>query len=182
MSQLVLQHTKDAEKNWGGEKLNSVNLIGRWVRDHELTTVGQQGTTLVKNTIAVDHPFKKDSASFLRVVMWNKTGELANQYTGKGSQVAIEGHLETGSYEDKDGKKVFTVDVIASRIKFLDSKKDSSNQSNGYEQSNHTNTSNYQQNTQNRQETTYNGAYGQAGDPFSTQGGPIEVSDDDLPF
>lgn len=101
---------------------NSVVLIGRWTREHEVTTVGQQGTILVKNTLAVDHPFKKDSAAFLRVVMWSKTGELASQYTGKGSQVAVEGHLETGSYEDKDGKKIFTTDVVASRVKFLEPK------------------------------------------------------------
>ncbi|MEK5070285.1 single-stranded DNA-binding protein [Sporosarcina sp. FSL K6-1508] len=155
--------------------MNSVNLIGRWVRDNEMTTVGQQGTPLVKNTIAVDHPFKKDSPSFLRVVMWGKTGELANQYTGKGSQIAVEGHLETGSYDDKDGKKVFTVDVVASRIKFLDSKNESSNQSNGSSQSGQTNTQNQQQDAQNRRETT-------SEDPFSTDGGPVEVADDDLPF
>lgn len=139
--------------------MNSVNLVGRWVRDHETTTVGQQGTTLVKNTIAVDHPYKKDETAFLRVVMWSKTGELASQYTGKGSQVAIEGHLETGSYEDKDGKKIFTVDVVASRIKFLDSKKDGQAQQNN------------QPNTQQP-----------SNDQFNTGGAPIDVSDDDLPF
>lgn len=138
--------------------MNSVNLIGRWVRDHETSTVGQQGTTLVKNTVAVDHPFKKDSTSFLRVVMWGKTGELASQYTGKGSQVGIEGHLETGSYEDKDGKKVFTVDVVASRIKFLEPKNASSNQSNG---------------GQNQQNMTNN-------DPFGGQ--QPNYDDDSLPF
>lgn len=103
--------------------MNSVNIIGRWVRDHEVVATNN-GTTIVKNTIAVDHPFKKDDSSFLRVVMFNKTGELANQYTGKGSKVAIMGHIQTGSYE-KDGQKVFTVDIIANQIEFLDSKKDS---------------------------------------------------------
>lgn len=152
--------------------MNSVNLIGRWVRDNEMTTVGQQGTPLVKNTIAVDHPFKKDSPSFLRVVMWGKTGELANQYTSKGSQIAIEGHLETGSYDDKDGKKVFTVDVVASRIKFLDSKNESSNQSNGSNKSGQTNTRNQQQGAQNRRETTLDDQYD----------APPDYGGDDLPF
>lgn len=101
--------------------MNTVNLIGRWVREHEALSVGGQGTALVKNTLAVDHPFKKDDASFIRVVMFGKTGELANKYTSRGSQVAIQGHIQTGSYE-KDGKKVYTTDVIASNIKFLDSK------------------------------------------------------------
>ena len=161
--------------------MNVVNLIGRWVREHEVSTAGQQGTTLVKNTIAVDQPFKKDSPSFLRVVMWGKTGELANQYTGKGSQIAVEGHLETGSYDDKDGKKVFTVDVVASRIKFLDSKNESSNQSNGGQATGQTNTPNQQQNAQNRAETTYNAPNRQDNDPFSQSGAPIDPSDD-LPF
>ncbi len=102
--------------------MNSVNLIGRWVREHDATTTGQ-GLFIAKNTLAVDHPFKKDDASFLRVVMFGKTGELANQYTSKGSQVAIVGHIQTGSYE-KDGQKVYTTDIIASSIQFLDSKKD----------------------------------------------------------
>ena len=168
--------------------MNSVNLIGRWVRDHEVTSVGQQSTTLVKNTIAVDHPFKKDSPSFLRVVMWGKTGELANQYTGKGSQVGIEGHLETGSYEDKDGKKVFTVDVVVSRIKFLDSKSSNSNntpsnQSNGYQQSGHTNTPNNGYNGGNQRNMSNNGMSGQGcQDPFANNQGTIVVDDSDLPF
>lgn len=161
--------------------MNAVNLIGRWTRDHDVSSVGQQNTTLVKNTIAVDHPFKKDSPSFLRVVMWAKTGELANQYTGKGSQIAVEGHLETGSYDDKDGKKVFTVDVVASRVKFLDSKNESSNQSNGSDRSGQTNTSNQSQGVQNRQGTTSNQTYGQAGDPFNMQQ-PNYVDSDGLPF
>src|SRR5699024_361212 len=101
---------------------------------HEVLVVGDKNTTLVKNIIAIDHPFKKDKASFLRVVMWGKTGELANKFTGKGYQVGIEGHIETSSYDDKDGKRVFTVDVVANRIKFLESK--SSNQSNNQSQVN----------------------------------------------
>ncbi len=160
--------------------MNSVNLIGRWVRDHEVSSVGQQSTTLVKNTIAVDHPFKKENTSFLRVVMWGKTGELANQYTGKGSQVGIEGHLETGSYEDKDGKKVFTVDVVVSRIKFLepkssDTQKQQNNASTGYQQQGQANTPNYNSNANAGRNLSNN-------DPFSGQGGAPNVGDDDLPF
>ena len=112
--------------------MNTTNLIGRWVRDNEMTTT-PSGTVIVKNTLAVDHPFKKDDSSFIRIVMFGKTGELANQYTAKGSQVAIIGHIQTGSYE-KDGKKIFTTDVIANSIKFLDSKKDSRQPNEPYEQ------------------------------------------------
>lgn len=100
---------------------NLVIFIGRFVREHEVVATNS-GTTIVKNTLAVDHPFKKDSPSFPRITMFGKTGELANQYTTKGSQVAIEAHYETGSYEKQDGTKVYTHDFIASSIKFLDSK------------------------------------------------------------
>lgn len=160
--------------------MNNVSLIGRWVRDHDVSTVGQQGTTLVKNTIAVDHPFKKDATNFLRVVMWGKTGELANQYTSKGSQVGIEGHLETGSYDDKDGKKIFTVDVVVNRIKFLEPKSSNpqntqNNAGTGYQGQANTNTSNYNSNSGNQQNLSN-------GNPFGGQGGPIELNNDDLPF
>lgn len=131
---------------------NVTVLVGRWVRDCEVMTVGDKGTTLAKNTIAVDHPYKKDNPAFLRVVMWGKTGELANQYTSKGSQIAIEGHLETGSYEDKDGKKIFTTDVVANSVKFLNSKPQGGQ------------------------------AQQPSNDQFNTGGAPIDVSDDDLPF
>lgn len=129
--------------------MNSVNFVGRWTKDHE---VYEGNTTVVKNTLAVDHPFKKDSASFPRIVMFGKTGELANQYTGKGSQVAISGYLETGSYEKSDGTKVFTTDIVANSIKFLDSK--------GSGQQSEKTENNYPQ----------------------SSAVPAEVSDSDLPF
>jgi len=172
--------------------VNNVNLIGRWVREHDVAVVGQ-GVTVVKNTLAVDHPFKKDDSSFIRVVMFAKTGELANQYTGKGSKVAISGHIQTGSYE-KDGVKIYTTDVIGSNIEFLDSKKDTSqNTSNG--QSNTQQQQSYT-NTQNQQQSGYSGQQGasygnqqqqqykqpQYQQPQQGYQQPIEVDPDELPF
>ena len=101
--------------------MNSTQLIGRWTREHD-TNTSTNGTVITKNTLAVDHPFKKDDSSFIRIVMFGKTGELAAQYTGKGSLVAISGHIQTGDYTNKDGVKVYTTDVIANSIKFLEPK------------------------------------------------------------
>lgn len=160
--------------------MNSVNLIGRWVREHEVNAT-QSGTQVVKNTLAVDHPFKKDDASFIRVVMFGKTGELANQYTTKGSQVAIMGHIQTGSYEKSDGSKVFTTDVIASSIKFLEPKSSRSEQPNNAQQAPQQ-TQNYgQTNTQSNHQAGQGGYGGQAqGDPFVNE--QPAYDDSDLPF
>ncbi|PIC72503.1 single-stranded DNA-binding protein [Sporosarcina sp. P17b] len=155
--------------------MNSVNLIGRWVREHEVI---YGNTTVVKNTLAVDHPYKKDDASFIRVVMFSKTGELANQYTTKGSQVAVIGHIQTGSYEKSDGSKVYTTDVIASSIKFLEPRGNSSVQPNSSQQAPQPTKTHGQTNTQSNYQT---GQGGQAGQQYGYDV-PPDVTDDDLPF
>lgn len=152
--------------------MNSVHLIGRWVREHEVIN---GNTTVVKNTLAVDHPYKKDDASFIRVVMFSKTGELANQYTTKGSQVAVIGHIQTGSYEKSDGSKVYTTDVIASSIKFLEPK--SNNQNNAQQAPQQSNRQG-QTNTQSDYQTGQSDYSGQA----QVYDVPSYSSDDDLPF
>ena len=155
--------------------MNSVNLIGRWVREHEVIN---GNTTVVKNTLAVDHPYKKDDVSFIRVVMFGKTGELANQYTTKGSQVAVVGHIQTGSYEKSDGSKVYTTDVIASSIKFLEPK--SSNTNNAQQapqQSNRQGQTNTQTNYQ-----TGQGGYGGQAQAYDVPPESTYDNSDDLPF
>ena len=150
--------------------MNNVNLIGRWVREHEVIN---GNTTVVKNTLAVDHPYKKDDASFIRIVMFGKTGELANQYTTKGSQVAVMGHIQTGSYEKSDGSKVYTTDVIASSIKFLEPKSNHSESPNSSQQAPQQLQTYGQTNTQ----TIYQAGQGE----YGGQAQEYESSDD-LPF
>lgn len=161
--------------------MNSVNLIGRWVREHEVIN---GNTTVVKNTLAVDHPYKKDDASFIRVVMFGKTGELANQYTTKGSQVAVIGHIQTGNYEKSDGSKVYTTDVIASSIKFLEPKSSNTNNSNRSESPNSSQQAPQQPNRQGQTNTQSNYQTGRNGQAAQQQGYdvPPDVTDDDLPF
>ena len=161
--------------------MNNVNLIGRWVREHEVIN---GNTTVVKNTLAVDHPYKKDDVSFIRVVMFGKTGELANQYTTKGSQVAVVGHIQTGSYEKSDGSKVYTTDVIASSIKFLEPKSTNTNNSNHSESPNSSQQAPQQSNRQGQTNTQTNYQTGQSGYGGQAQvyDVPPNVTDDDLPF
>lgn len=74
-------------------------------------------------TLAIKRPTKENETDFINCVAYGKTAEIMNKYLDKGSQVAIEGHIQTGSYE-KDGKKVYTTDVIVDKIAFVGSKKE----------------------------------------------------------
>ena len=97
--------------------MNTVNIIGRLVRDPEIKNVGQN--ILAKFTVAVNG-FKKDDTSFINCVAWNKTAELVEKHFFKGQQVGITGRLQTGSYDHKDGYKVYTTDVIVSQVDILE--------------------------------------------------------------
>lgn len=92
--------------------MNQVILIGRLTKDPEMNVAG----SVCKFTLAVDR--MKDGADFIRVTSFGKTAELVDKYLAKGRQVAVQGRIQTGSYE-KDGQKVFTMDVIADRVEFL---------------------------------------------------------------
>ncbi|HHX70656.1 MAG TPA: single-stranded DNA-binding protein [Gallicola sp.] len=102
--------------------MNNVCIIGRLTKDLE-TRTSPSGTTIAKTSIAVNRKFKKEEADFINLIAFNKTAELMSQYLGKGSQVGIEGRIQTGSYDNKEGKKVYTFDVVVDNITFLDSKK-----------------------------------------------------------
>ena len=96
--------------------MNSVSLLGRLARDPE------QKTNAVKFTVAVDRlPDKegKREADFISCVAFGKTGEIVAKYFHKGKPVAVTGRIQTGSYTNKDGVKVYTTDVIAERVGFV---------------------------------------------------------------
>ena len=101
--------------------MNNVVLIGRLTKEPEMRYSGETAVTTF--TLAVDRPMSKDkTADFIRIVTFGKTAELCEKYLAKGRQVAIQGRIQTGSYEDKDGKRVYTTDVIADRVQFLGGK------------------------------------------------------------
>lgn len=97
--------------------MNRTVLIGRLARDPELRYTQSQ-MAVCRITIAVDKG-KDKGADFIPVVIYGKQGENVQRYMSKGRQVAIEGRISTGSYEKKDGTKVYTTDVIADRVEFL---------------------------------------------------------------
>ena len=110
--------------------MNAVQLLGRFTRDNELKELGS--TSVFRNNIAVQRNFKnKDGereSDFINVVAFGKTAELLNQYFGKGQQVAIEGRIQTGSYDKEDGTRVYTTDVIVNQFDFVGSKNDNTEQ------------------------------------------------------
>ena len=110
--------------------MNSVVLMGRLTKEPEVRTT-QSGLTVAKYTLAVDRRFKKDgepTADFIRCVAFGKGAEFAEKWLSKGIKIAISGRIQTGSYQDKDGKTVYTTDVIIDSQEFAESK--SSNDAN----------------------------------------------------
>lgn len=103
--------------------MNKVFLIGRLTKDPEVRyTQGEKPMAIAKYTLAVDR-MKKDEADFIGCTAFGGQGEFAEKYLKKGMRIAIEGRIQTGSYE-KDGKKNYTTTVIADRHEFVESKKD----------------------------------------------------------
>lgn len=101
--------------------MNSVHIIGRLARDPEVRYT-QSGKAFARFTLAVDRRGGKDKgADFIPCQAWDKLAETIGNHTQKGSKIAIEGRIQTGSYE-KNGQKVFTVDVVAHSMEFCDSK------------------------------------------------------------
>lgn len=99
--------------------MNSVVLIGRLTRDPELRYTSSQ-MAICRFSIAVDRITKEKGADFPNIVTFNKTAENCEKMLKKGRLVGVQGRLQTGSYEKEDGTKVFTTDVIADRVEFLD--------------------------------------------------------------
>lgn len=100
--------------------MNSVQLIGRLTRDPEVRyTTGQNQTAVARFTIAVNDGYgENERTSFIPIVVFGRQAETCERYLSKGRQVGITGRIQTGSYE-KDGRTIYTTDVIANRVEFL---------------------------------------------------------------
>lgn len=109
---------------------NIVMLIGRLTKDPE-TRHTQSGQTNTSFTLAVDRGLSKEkkqemeakgqpTADFIRIITWGKTAELASKYLSKGLQTAVQGRIQTGSYNNQQGQRVYTTDVVAERVHFLE--------------------------------------------------------------
>jgi len=101
--------------------MNVTVLVGRLTKDPELRYIPQTETAVCSFTLAVDRPQSKEkTADFIRIITFGKTAELCEKYIGKGRLVGVTGRIQTGSYKDKDGKTVYTIEVYADRVEFLD--------------------------------------------------------------
>ena len=157
--------------------MNKVFLIGRLTRDPELRYTGNN-TPVATFSLAVDRGFSNQQgereADFINIVVWRKQAENVKNYLSQGSQVAIDGRIQTRSYDDKDGQKRYVTEVVADNVEFLGSKNSSNNSSNG---------------SHNEEPTPYD--FGDEkepkgtdvdSNPFADFGSSIEISDDELPF
>jgi single-strand DNA-binding protein len=132
--------------------MNNVSLVGRLTKDGELRYT-QNGVATFSFTLAVDDPFAKGEkkADFINIVVWQKTAENAANYLRKGHMTGVTGRINTRNYE-KDGKKVYITEVIASDIRFLEPKGNKTD------------------------------SPPPKHSPFKEDEKPIDISDDDLPF
>ncbi len=109
--------------------MNKVILIGRLTREPEIRySSGENSTGIARYTLAVDRKYNREeqSADFINCVAFGKAAEFTEKYLHKGTKIAITGHLQTGSYTNKDGVKVYTTDVIIEEQEFAESKNSSS--------------------------------------------------------
>lgn len=107
--------------------MNKVILMGRLTRDPEIRYANNENNTCIANyTLAVDRRFKRQgdeqTADFIRCVAMGKNGEFAEKYLHQGTKIVVEGRIQTGSYTNKDGQKIFTTDVMVESQEFAESK------------------------------------------------------------
>ena len=153
--------------------MNKVVLIGRVTRDPELRYTASNIPS-VRFTLAVNRPFENQSgqreADFINIVVWGKQAENVKKYVTKGSLIAVEGRIQTGSYE-KDGQRVYTTDVVADNVQFLESKAQSQNRVD-----NDVTPSDFAFNNNSTQTTDM------SEEVFADFGDSVEISDDDIAF
>ncbi len=105
--------------------MNKVVLVGRLARDPELRTT-QSGTAVVSFTVACDRRFARQGeerqADFINCVAWNKTAEFISRYFTKGMRIALDGRIQTRSYDDQNGNKRYVTEVVAEDVEFAQSK------------------------------------------------------------
>ena len=106
--------------------MNKVILMGRLTRDPEVRySQGENSTAVARFSLAVDRRFKREgdaSADFISCISFGKQAEFIEKYLHQGTKVVVEGRIQTGSYTNKDGQKVYTTDVVVEQCEFAESK------------------------------------------------------------
>lgn len=154
--------------------MNKVCLIGRITRDPELRYTSSNIPS-VRFTLAVNRSFQNQNgerdADFINIIAWRNQAENVKKYVSKGSLVAVEGRIQTGSYE-KDGQRIYTTDIVADNVQFLESKSQSQNRMDNVTPSDFADN-----NTESAPATT-----DMSEEVFADFGDSIEISDDDIAF
>ncbi len=108
--------------------MNKVILMGRLTRDPEVRYTQTNNTLVASFSLAVNRRFTREgdtqTADFINITAWSKTGEFVSKYFKKGQQVAVVGRLQTRSWDDQNGQKRYATDVVAEEVYFADSKRD----------------------------------------------------------
>lgn len=106
--------------------MNKVILMGRLTRDPEVRYgTGENSTAVARYTIAVDRRFKRDgeqNADFIGCVAFGRNAEFAEKYLRQGTKIGLTGRIQTGSYTNRDGQKVYTTDIVVEEQEFAESK------------------------------------------------------------
>ena len=195
--------------------INRVVLAGRLTKDPEFRQTAS-GVSVTTFTLAVNRTFKNKNgereADFINVVVFRQQAENVNNYLSKGSLAGIDGRIQSRSYDNNEGRRVFMTEVVADNVQFLDSGNKNNNQKGNYQQQNN----NYQQNSSYQPNNNYqppqqnnsyqppqqnqnsyqqpqqqNASYqppqqnqqqNQQQNPFANANGPIDIQDEDLPF
>ncbi|MFJ6264233.1 single-stranded DNA-binding protein [Lysinibacillus xylanilyticus] len=161
--------------------------VGRLVADPELK-YSPAGVPMARFKIAINRPFKNEGeqqADFISCVAWRKQAENLANFQHKGSLIGVEGRIQTGSYEGQDGKRVYTTDVVADSIQFLEPNRGSESAQNGSNVRSDVNRGASPQNgsgSYKQPQNTQPNYTRVDEDPFANSKGPTEVSEDDLPF
>lgn len=169
--------------------MNKVFLIGRLTRDPELRYTGSN-IPVATFSLAVNRTYTNQAgereADFINIVVWRKQAENVKNYLAQGSQVAIDGRIQTRTYDGEDGKKRYVTEVIADNVEFLGTKASNNGASPNYNNSNN----NYNNAPSQQEPTPYDfpsNSESSSGtnvesNPFADFGSSIEISDDELPF
>lgn len=169
--------------------INRVVLVGRLTKEPEYR-VTPSGVQVATFTLAINRTFTNQNgerqADFINCVVFRTPAENVNKYLNKGNLAGVEGKLQSRSYENNEGKRVYVTEVVCDSVQFLEPKSNNQQQSNyqspqynqqqGYQQQNYQQPNNYQQPQNNQYPAP------QQHNPFTNANGPIDINDDDLPF
>ncbi|HCN60488.1 MULTISPECIES: single-stranded DNA-binding protein [Mammaliicoccus] len=175
--------------------INRVVLVGRLTKDPEYR-VTPSGVQVATFTLAINRTFTNQQgereADFINCVVFRRPAENVNNYLSKGSLAGVEGRLQSRSYENQEGRRVYVTEVVCDSVQFLEPKGANQRQSGNDNQSYNQNNNEFQNygqdfggNQQQGQKAPSNQQSNnnqQSSNPFANANGPIDISDDDLPF